>query len=134
MYYANLTRALLNEEITKNRFFKLCRCINNLTEEDLVYFKADITKNGKTTIKEDRDTIDDFRSVGLLMEVNEGFAYTHRAFELLKYAVDYENEVIIPNDFPERIMISTPTWKDIDKIFNVEGETLKINAILDKDE
>ena len=71
VYYANLTRALLNEEITKNRFFKLCRCINNLTEEDLVYFKADITKNGKSIIKEDRDIMDDFRSVGLLMEVDK---------------------------------------------------------------
>ncbi len=105
IYYANLTRAVLNDLITRDKFFKLCKCISELTEEDICLFIDLIQKTGNATIKGDMDYIDDFRSLGLLKEVFDGFVYTRRAFELLKYGLKYEEDIKIPDEIQERIMV-----------------------------
>lgn len=111
IYYANLTRAALNGHITRNQFFKLSNCVRSLTDEDLLFFEGHIQKLGTGTITDDYDFIDDYRSVGLLKEVKDGFSYTQRAFELLKYGLKYEDTVIIPADIQRRMMASFPeTW------------------------
>ncbi len=110
IYYANLTRAALNENIDRKRFFKLCNCVRNLTEEDLLFLIEDIQKINTSTINEDRDNIDDFRAVGLLKEVEGGFSYSLRAFELLKYGLMYEKEISIPEDVQSRMMMYSPAW------------------------
>ena len=123
-YYANLTRAALNEYITRNKFFKLCKCIDHLTEEDLIFLTEDIQKTGNTTIKEDRDNIDDFRAVGLMVEVEGGFAYTLRAFELLKYGLKYEEIIHIPDEIQSRMIVGTVGKSRIENMFKVEDGTL----------
>ena len=123
IYYANLTRAAINGHITRDHFFKLSNCVRMLTDEDLIFFEGHIQKQGTGTIKDDYDFIDDYRSVGLLKEVKDGFSYTQRAFELLKYGLKYEDTVIIPADIQKRMMVSFPeTW---DGGFEVHGETLE---------
>lgn len=118
IYYANLTRALLNELISVDKFFKLCYCINSLTEEDLEFFADDIQKMQISTITTDRENIDDFRSVGLLREVENGFFYTLRAFELLKYGLKYEEDIQIPNNIQERMTIGTISEDFIEELVN----------------
>jgi len=117
VYYANLTRAALNDEITVGKFFKLCNCIRNIIEEDLEFLICDIQSQVEKTITDDREAIDDFRSVGLIKEVDGGFAYTLRAFELLKYGLMYEQYVIIPNTIQERIITGSIPSTDINKLF-----------------
>ena len=89
----------------------------------------DIQKRRTSTITEDNGLIDDFRAVGLMKEVNEGFSYSKRAFELLKYGLKYEENIQIPNDIQDRMMIGSISSKSIDDSFHVEGETLKIGSI-----
>ena len=77
-------------------------------------------------IKADRDNLDDFRAVGLLMEVEEGFSYTRRAFELLKFGLKYEESIVIPESIQSRMTVGTISRGEIDKMFHVEGYALRI--------
>lgn len=126
VYYANLTRAVLHKLISRDKFFKLCNCVRSLTEEDLLFLTSDIQKTGTNTIKDDRDNLDDFRAVGLLMEVEEGFSYTRRAFELLKYGLKYEESIVIPENIQSRMKAGTISNGEIDNIFHAEGHALRI--------
>lgn len=128
IYYANLTRAAIGGYIDRAQLFKLCNCIKNLTDEDLVYLAEDIQKRGTSTITEDTALIDDYRAVGLLKEVNEGFSYSRRAFELLKYGLKYEDNIQIPNDIQDRMMIGTISSKSIEELFSVEDENLNLGS------
>ena len=126
IYYANLTRAALNNSISRDKFFKLCKCVSDLTEEDICFFIKNIQQIRTNTIKKDEEFIDDFRSVGLLKEVNGGFAYTQRAFELLKFGLKYEEEnVKIPEEIPERMMVGPARLAGINDV-KVDYETLAI--------
>ena len=131
VYIANLTRAVIHNEIDTRRFFQLCRCVTTLTDEDLAYLKKHIDS---AVISEDEEYIDDYRALALLKETEGGFSYTPRAFELLKYALAYEEDVQIPDSFPERLTphsqsdlgeISEQEIKDLLGI-SVEDETMKL--------
>ncbi len=115
-YIACLTRAIRSHSIDTTKYFKLCHCIRNLTEEDLLFLKSHISKNIITT---DEDYIDDFRALGLLKDVDDGFAYTKRAFELKKYALDYEGNVVMPETFPERYRPITMEPISTDEVQNL---------------
>ena len=52
-----------------------------------------------------------------MKEVDGGFAYTKRAFELKKYSLWYEHDVEIP-EIPERQIIAKATNADIEKMFD----------------
>ncbi len=123
VYLANVSRAFAKNEIDKRLFFKLGQCIRMLTEEDLLFLRKNV-KEG--TIGGDGDYVDDFRGLGLMYEVEAGFSYSKRAFQLLKYALDYEGGVSIPKKFPERNMIATVTEDDINKLMG------KIDAVDEK--
>lgn len=119
VYLANISRAFAKQEIDKRLFFKLGQCIRMLTEEDLLFLKHSVTKG---TVSGNGDYVDDFRGQGLMYEVDAGFAYSKRAFQLLKYALDYEGTVCIPEKFPERNVMTAMTEDEIDEIWN---ETIK---------
>lgn len=123
VYLANISRAFAKHEIDKRLFFKLGQCIRMLTEEDLLFLRKNVTEG---TISGDSDYVDDFRSQGLMYEVDAGFAYSKRAFQLLKYALDYEAVVQIPGKFPERNIIATTTEDDINELMG------KIDAVDEK--
>lgn len=122
VYLANISRAFAKDAIDKREFFKLGQCLRMLTEEDLMFLKKNI-KEG--TVSGAGDYVDDFRGVGLMYEVDGGFAYSPRAFKLLKYALDYEGDVRIPEKFPERNVIATMTEDEIDEIWNDNVEINK---------
>lgn len=66
--------------------------------------------------------MDDFRGQGLMYEVDGGFAYSKRAFQLLKYALEYEGTVCIPDKFPERNVVTVMTDDELDEMLNVFRE------------
>ncbi|MCI8373792.1 MAG: hypothetical protein HFI75_15670 [Lachnospiraceae bacterium] len=121
---ANISRAFAKHEIDKRLFFKLGQCIRMLTEEDLLFLQENV-KEG--TIGGNGDYVDDFRGLGLMYEVDAGFAYSKKAFQLLKYALNYEGGMNIPEKFPERNVITTATEDEIKemmgKIDEVDGRT-----------
>ena len=115
VYLANISRAFAKHEIDKRLFFKLGQCIRMLTEEDLLFLRENI-KEG--IVSGEGDYIDDFRGVGLMYEVDTGFAYSKRAFQLLRYALNYEGNISIPEKFPERNVFTAITEDEIDGLWN----------------
>lgn len=115
VYLANISRAFAKHEIDKRLFFKLGQCIRMLTEEDLMFLKTNVTEG---TVSGAGDYVDDFRGQGLMYEVDAGFAYSKRAFQLLRYALNYEGNVRIPEKFPERNVITVATDDEIDEMLN----------------
>ena len=114
LYVSNLTRACCMGNISVSKFFKLSQCIVGLTDEDLMFLCENI---GPKTIDTDEEYIDDFRNCGLLKEVEGGFVYTKRAYELKKYSLWYGYDVEIPQ-IPERQMISGIGYEIIDDMFD----------------
>lgn len=115
VYLANISRAFAKHAIDKRLFFKLGQCIRMLTEEDLLFLKKNVTEG---TVSEAGDYVDDFRGQGLMYEVDAGFAYSKRAFQLLKYALDYEGIVCIPEKFSERNVMTAMTDDEIEEMWN----------------
>lgn len=113
IYISNLTRACCQHLIDRNKFFKLSQCIVRLTDEDLIFLCDNISKK---KIETDEEYIDDFRNCGLMKEVDGGFVYTKRAFELKKYSLWYGYDVEIP-EIPERQILTTTSKEDIEKMF-----------------
>ena len=114
VYLANISRSFAKHEIDKRLFFKLGQCIRILTEEDLLFLRENV-KEG--TISGEGDYVDDFRGLGLMYEVEEGFSYSQRAFKLLEHALGYEGKVSIPEKFPERNVFTVATNDDIEALF-----------------
>lgn len=115
VYLANISRAFADYQIKKRELFKLAQCVRMLTEEELLFLKENISDE---IVTEDGEYIDDFRGLGLLYEVDGGFAYSQRAFRLLKYVLEYERGISIPESFPERTMMSAISDKDIGELFD----------------
>ena len=116
-YLSCLTRALINKEIDTGKYFKLSRCVINLTEEDLNFLCKHISPN---IVKDDEEYIDEYKALGLLKDVDGGFEYTRKAYELKKYALDYEGNVIIPESFSARALpqvIESISNEEIDAMF-----------------
>lgn len=120
-YIGYLSRALMNDypsdiKMDTNMYFKLIRCIRNLTEEDLEFLNANIREG---LITDDMDYIDDFISLGLMKGVSGGYEYTERAYYLKKYALDYEHHNDIPQLTHKRVMPAFPDRIDEDYIDNL---------------
>ena len=115
LYISNLTRACCMHLIERSKFFKLSQCIVRLTDEDLTFLCDNISRK---KVETDEEYIDDFRNCGLMKEVDGGFVYTKRAFELKKYSLWYEHDVEIP-EIPERQIIKSATTNiDFKKMFD----------------
>lgn len=115
MYLANIFRAFAKHEIDKRLFLKLGQCIRMLTEEEHMFLKMNVTEG---TVSGVGDYVDEFRGQGLMYELDAGFAYSKRVFQLLRYALDYEGNVRLPEKFPERNVMTTMIDDKIDEIWN----------------
>ena len=117
-YLACLARAVLAKSISSREFFKFAHCIRNLTDEDLQFLKTHVKKG---VIFGDDEYIDDFRALGLMKDVDGGFAYTERAFKLVKYSLDYDGNLELPAQYPDRFRpenLDAMSSEEIGKILN----------------
>ncbi|MEY8482596.1 hypothetical protein AALD74_12185 [Lachnospiraceae bacterium 48-21] len=130
LFLANISRALANHIISKKEYFKFIQCIRMLTEEDLEFISQNISDK---TITTDEDYIDDFRALGLMKEVEDGFVYTERAFQFVNAAIRYESPVDVPEHIAQRnIMQMPPISPDsIEKLFDNMPEDVE-NRIAEK--
>lgn len=113
VYISNLTRACCMGNISVSKFFKLSQCIVRLTDEDLMFLCDNISPQ---IIDTDEEYIDDFRNCGLMKEIDGGFVYTRRAYELKKFSLSYGHDVVIP-EIPDRQIITSTTEADIENMF-----------------
>ncbi len=123
-YLACLARAVRAKFISSSEFFKFAHCIRNLTEEDLLFLKRNITRD---VISDDVEYIDDFRALGLMKDVDGGFAYTERAFKLVKYSLDYEGHLELPEKYPDRFRPITAepiSDEQIDALFSAKEDSI----------
>lgn len=119
-YLACLARAVLAKFISSREFFKFAHCIRNLTDEDLQFLKTHV-KEKQSVIFGDDEYIDDFRALGLMKDVDGGFAYTERAFKLVKYSLDYDGNLELPAQYPDRFRPENHdalSPGEIDKVLN----------------
>lgn len=128
-YLACLARAVRAKQISSIEFFKFSHCIRSLTEEDLIFLKENITQE---IIDTDEEYIDDFRALGLMKDVDGGFAYSKRAFLLVKYALDYEGKMTLPETYPERftpISVTSIDGGDVKALFEENKDKIIDEAV-----
>ena len=118
LYISNLSRAIIHGEIDRNKYFKLCKCVVDLTEEDLDFLKRDI---GLEVLNNNNEHIDDFISVGIIYQTEKGYVYNARAFELKAFALCYEENVEIPRSFPPRYVPLTIGVKEGEELLTIKS-------------
>jgi len=99
---ANLTQSVSWLEINLEKYFRLVHTLKQLVAEDLVFLSNSICK-GKFL---ENKYLDDYIVLGLIREVDGGYVYTERAWELVKYGISRGHDVIIPNEIEKRSVFS----------------------------
>lgn len=99
---ANLSQSVINEEITVNNYFRLIRTLRMLVPEDLAYMGQNVRKETFT----ESPYLDDYIVSGIIREVDGGYVYTERAWELLKYGISRGHGIEIPDKIKERPITS----------------------------
>ncbi|WP_304533336.1 hypothetical protein [Faecalibaculum rodentium] len=117
LYIANLTRALIASQITKEDFFKLGRCVGQLSDEDLHTLEKEI-RNKKVIV--DTEYIEEFTGLGLMYPVAGGSSFSKKAYKLNKYAINYEKDISRPGPLPQRATIEAIEWATVE---DIEGIT-----------
>lgn len=105
-YIANLTQSLINGQIDRLNYFRLINTINSLIGDDLQYIADNIEHSG--TILNDKH-IDDFVSAGIMRNVEGGYYYTERAYDLVEFGIRKGHNIKRPSHIPDRMIFSTET-------------------------
>lgn len=103
-YIANLTQSFINGQIDKLNYFRLVNTINSLIGDDLRYIADNVEYSG--TIISDLH-IDDFVSTGIMRNIEGGYCYTERAYDLVEFGINKGHNIKRPGHIPERMIIST---------------------------
>lgn len=109
-YLAWLTEALINGQIEINEYFRLLKIVPRLISADLIYLSK-IVEVGQIEINDDR--IEDFMANGLLMNIEGGYGFTNRAYNLVEYGINYGHSVKRPNSILKRAAINSMQWEKI---------------------
>lgn len=104
LYVANLTRAYCAKSIGVEKYFKLSQVIVRLIDEDLIFLSENINDSFIQDVNSDR--IDDFIACGLLTQIGGKFKYSSRAWDLVNFALKYDQPIDIPKQMPERQLIN----------------------------
>ena len=99
---ANLTQSVVWSEISIEKYLRLVHTLRQLVEEDLEFLSSNISK-GKFL---DNEYLDDYIAFGIIREVEGGFVYTKKAWELLKYGICRGHDIKIPEKIESRSIIS----------------------------
>lgn len=99
---ANLTQSVINSEITVENYFRIIHTSKQLIREDLDFLSSNITK--ETLL--DNEHLDDYLVNGLIREVDGGYVYTERAWDIVEHGICRGHEVDRPNKIKERTVYS----------------------------
>lgn len=109
-YISWLTLSLINKDIDFNNYFRLIKSVENLVYADLIYLSENVEN---VTIDSDNAHIDDFLANGLIYNVDGGFAYVDKSYDLVEYGIRRGHSIRRPKEKPERQVLEMET-EDID--------------------
>lgn len=99
---ANLTQSVINSEITVENYFRIIHTSKQLIREDLDFLSSNITK--ETLL--DNEHLDDYLVNGLIREVDGGYVYTERAWDIVEHGTCRGHKVDRPSKIKEREVYS----------------------------
>lgn len=95
---ANLTQSLINDKITVEGYFRVIHTFKQLIREDLEFLSKNITK--ETFL--DNEHLDDYLVNGLIRQVDGGYVYTDRAWDIVEHGICRGHKVDRPDKIKER--------------------------------
>ncbi len=95
---ANLTQSLINDKITVENYFRAIHTLKQLIRADLDFLSRNITK--ETFL--DNEHEDDYLVNGLIRQVNGGYVYTNRAWDIVEHGVCKGHNMNRPSKIKER--------------------------------
>lgn len=95
---ANLTQSLINGKMTVEDYFRVIHTFKQLIREDLEFLSKDITK--ETFL--DNEHLDDYLVNGLIRQVNGGYVYTERAWDIVEHGICKGHNMNRPDKIKER--------------------------------
>lgn len=99
---ANLTQSVINSEITVEDYFRVIHTSKQLIREDLEFLSRSIT--AETFL--DNEYLDDYLVNGLIKQVDGGYVYTDRAWDIVEHGICKGHKVNRPNKIKEREVFS----------------------------
>ncbi len=99
---ANLTQSVINSEITVENYFRVIHTSKQLIREDLDFLSRNITKEKFL----DNEHLDDYLVNGLIRQVDGGYVYTDRAWDIVEFGICRGHKVDRPNKIEEREIYS----------------------------
>ena len=95
---ANLTQSVINSEITVENYFRVIHTSKQLIREDLEFLSRNITKEKFL----DNEHLDDYLVNGLIRQVDGGYVYTDRAWDIVEFGICRGHKVDRPKQIEER--------------------------------
>lgn len=109
---SNLTQSVINSEIDINKYFRLMHATKWLVKEDFEYISRNIS--GVTLVGDEH--LDDYLTAGIMREVDGGYVYTERAWDLCQYGILRGHTVDRPMEIKQRsiVLLGDPDYGDDD--------------------
>lgn len=99
---ANLTQSVINSEITVENYFRLIHTSKQLIREDIEFLSKKITK--ETFLENEH--LDDYLVNGLIRQVDGGYVYTDRAWDIVEFGISRGHKIDRPKRIKEREVYS----------------------------
>ena len=114
-YISWLTLSLINQQIEIDNYFRLIKSVENLVYADLIYL-AENVENVRVDLECSK--IDDFFANGLIYNVDGGYAYADKAYDLIEFGIRRGHRIRRPSQKSERQILAITTDEDIAALFN----------------
>lgn len=114
-YISWLTLSLINQQIEIDNYFRLIKSVENLVYADLI-FLAENVENVRVDLECLK--IDDFFANGLIYNVDGGYAYTDKAYDLVEHGIRRGHNIRRPIKKPDRQILTVATNDDVTEIMN----------------
>lgn len=101
-FLANLTQSVINSEITVENYFRVIHTSKQLIREDLEFLSKKITK--ETFLENEH--LDDYLVNGLIRQVDGGYVYTDRAWDIVEFGISRGHKIDRPDKIKEREVYS----------------------------
>jgi len=114
-----LTLSVIHKYIDFDSYFRLVKTVENLVYADLCFLGENVEF---ARIDSDDSHVDDFLANGLIYNVDGGFAFSKKSYELVKFGIRKFDNIKIPENMIERQILSMASDEDLnfDELFKNE--------------
>ncbi len=99
---ANLTQSVINSQVTVENYFRLVHTLKQLIRDDFEFLSENISKAKFFS----NEHLDDYLITGLIREVDGGYVYTERAWDLVEFGILRGHKIERPDKIEEREIFS----------------------------